>query len=57
MIHADPGLQQVLERMTTRKARQRYASCEQLIDELQLWIDTYKVSGTRQQTAIPQGIG
>ena len=55
--HADQGLQQILEKMTAKQAEQRYASCEQLIAELQLWLNHNAVAASSQRSAVSQGVG
>jgi formylglycine-generating enzyme required for sulfatase activity len=55
--HADLGLQQILEKMTAKQPEQRYASCEQLIAELQVWINNNTVAGAPQRSAVSQGTG
>jgi serine/threonine protein kinase len=55
--HADQELQQILEKMTAKQAEQRYASCEQLIDELQLWLNHNDVAESPQRSAVSPGIG
>lgn len=55
--HADQGLQQILEKMTAKQAEQRYASCEQLIAELQFWLNHNAVAASPQRSAVSHGIG
>ena len=55
--HADLGLQQILEKMTAKQPEQRYASCEQLIAELQVWINNNTVAGAPQRSAVSLGTG
>jgi serine/threonine protein kinase/formylglycine-generating enzyme required for sulfatase activity len=55
--HADQGLQQILEKMTAKQAEQRYASCEKLIAELQLWLNHNAVAASPQRSAVSQGVG
>jgi len=55
--HSDQGLQQILEKMTAKQAEQRYASCEQLIAELQLWLNHNAVAASPQRSAVSHGIG
>lgn len=52
----DIVLQQILERMIAKKADDRYASCTQLADDLQRWLDQFTASSIKATQEMPLGV-
>ena len=52
----DMVLQQILERMIAKKAADRYASCDELADDLQRWLDQFTASSIKATQEMPLGV-
>ena len=52
----DMVLQQILERMIAKKADDRYASCTQLADDLQRWLDQFTASSVKATQEMSLGV-